>query len=121
MLKSFAVALLAIATSVGLAHAQGTNTHMHIGSHTHMHTHMGMYPRMHSHQHMHIHPNVYMHPHVHMHPHTYMHPRMYRHVIPGCGLGQPAAATCACGTAANHHPLLCHKGQWCHPSQACTM
>ena len=119
MLKSFAVTLLGIGMFVGVAHAQGTGTHMHIRSHTHMHTHMNMYPRMHSHQHMLIHPNVYMHPHVHMHPHTYVRPPIHRRVIPGCGLGQPAAATCACGTAANR-PLLCHKGQWCHPSQTCT-
>ena len=51
-----------------------------------------------------------------------------RHVIPGCAVGQPAAAKCACGLlpspkqsqAANHRPLLCHPGQWCHPSQGCT-
>ena len=51
-----------------------------------------------------------------------------RHVIPGCAVGQPAAAKCACGLlpspkqsrAANHQPLLCHPGQWCHPSQGCT-
>ena len=51
-----------------------------------------------------------------------------RHVIPGCAVGQPAAAKCACGMlpspvqsrAANHRPLLCHPGQWCHPSQGCT-
>jgi hypothetical protein len=42
------------------------------------------------------------------------------HRIPGCAMGQTAAATCACGQAANHRPLLCHKGQWCHPSRACT-
>jgi hypothetical protein len=35
------------------------------------------------------------------------------HVIPGCAVGQPAAAKCACGTTANHRPLLCHPGQWC--------
>jgi hypothetical protein len=46
---------------------------------------------------------------------------VHRHMIAGCAMGQPAAATCACGTAANHRPLLCHKGQWCHSSQACTM
>jgi hypothetical protein len=73
MLKTFAVALLAIALPVGLAQAHGMGHHMH------------------------------------------------RHMIAGCAMGQPAAATCACGTAANHRPLLCHKGQWCHPSQACTM
>lgn len=70
MLKTFGVALLAIAMSVGWAQAMGMR-HMH------------------------------------------------RHVIPGCAVGQPAAATCACGTVANR-PLLCRKGQWCHPSQACT-
>jgi hypothetical protein len=63
MLKTFAVALLAIAMSVGLAEAKG---------------------------------------------------RMHKHVIPGCAVGQQAAATCACGTAANGKPLLCQKGQWCH-------
>lgn len=85
MLKTFAVALLAIAVSVGLAQAQGTGqgTHMHIRSHTHMHTHMNMHPHMHAHPHMHIHPNVYVHPHMHMHPHAYMHmhPHMHRHMI----------------------------------------
>lgn len=45
---------------------------------------------------------------------------MHRHMIPGCAMGQPAAATCACGTAANRRPLLCHQGQWCHTNQACT-
>jgi hypothetical protein len=51
----------------------------------------------------------------------HMHRHMgHMHMIPGCGLGQPAAATCACGTAANHRPLLCHQGQWCHTNQACT-
>jgi len=38
----------------------------------------------------------------------------HKHTIPGCAVGQPAAATCACGTAANGRPLLCKKGQWCH-------
>jgi hypothetical protein len=42
------------------------------------------------------------------------------HVIPACAVGQPAAAKCACGTAANHHPLICHPGQWCHPYRGCT-
>jgi hypothetical protein len=70
MLKTFAVALLAIAMSAGLAQAKG----------------MG-----------------------------------HMHKIPGCALGQPAAATCACGMTAKHRPLLCHKGKWCHPSQACTL
>jgi hypothetical protein len=37
-----------------------------------------------------------------------------------CANWQQAAAKCVCGTAANHLPLVCLKGQWCHPSQACT-
>jgi hypothetical protein len=45
---------------------------------------------------------------------------MHRHVIPGCATGQAAAATCACGTAAKGHPMLCRQGQWCHPNEACT-
>ena len=52
----------------------------------------------------------------------------HRHTIPGCAVGQPATAKCACGMlpspaqsrAVNHRPLLCHPGQWCHPSQGCT-
>jgi hypothetical protein len=38
----------------------------------------------------------------------------HKHTIPGCTLGQPAVATCACGSAVNGKPLLCQKGQWCH-------
>jgi hypothetical protein len=38
----------------------------------------------------------------------------HKHTIPGCIMGQQAAATCACGTAADGKPLLCQKGQWCH-------
>jgi hypothetical protein len=44
----------------------------------------------------------------------------HKHVIPGCAQGQPAAATCACGTGANGKPLLCQKGQWCHYPMAKT-
>ena len=35
-------------------------------------------------------------------------------VIPGCVVGAPTAWKCNCGTAAA--PLLCQRGQWCHPS-----
>ena len=50
-----------------------------------------------------------------------------RHTIPGCAVGQPVTAKCACGMlpspaqsrAVGHRPLLCHPGQWCHPSQGC--
>ena len=44
---------------------------------------------------------------------------LHRHVIPGCTPGTPAAATCACGKG-NGRPLVCHRGQWCHPDRACT-
>jgi hypothetical protein len=43
--------------------------------------------------------------------------RMYmqaQHIIPGCTVGLPAAATCACGAGASGGPLLCQTGQWCH-------
>jgi hypothetical protein len=71
MPRTFAIALLAIAMSTGMAEAHWTGKrHMH---------------------------------------------------ILGCSVGQPAGATCACGTAANHRPIMCRKGQWCHPNQACTM
>jgi hypothetical protein len=45
-----------------------------------------------------------------------------RHFIPGCAVGQPAAATCACGAGTSGGPLLCQPGQWCHYpfAQACT-
>ena len=36
------------------------------------------------------------------------------HVIPACAVGQPTAWKCNCGTATA--PLLCHRGQWCHPN-----
>ncbi len=109
MLKTFAAALLAIAMSVGLAHATGEG-HMHHGmGHMHMHHGMGHMHMHHAMGHMHMHHGM-----AHMH-------HAGRHVIPGCALGQPGTGTCACGTAANHRTLLCHKGQWCHPSQACTM
>jgi hypothetical protein len=36
------------------------------------------------------------------------------HMIPGCTVGQPASAACACGTGASGGPLLCQTGQWCH-------
>ena len=71
MLRTFAVALLAIAMSVGLAQAAATFS-------------LGMARQGH------------------------------KHTSPGCIVGQQAAATCACGTAANGKPLLCQKGQWCH-------
>jgi hypothetical protein len=117
MLKTSAAALLAIAMSVGLAHAAGQghmhhgmgHTHMHQAGHMQMHHGMGHMHMRHAMGHMHMHHGI-----GHMH-------HAGRHVIPGCALGQPGAGICACGTAANHRPLLCHKGQWCHPSQACTM
>ncbi len=69
-MKTFAIALLAIAMSVGVAQAKGMK---------------------------------------------------HKHMIPACAEGQQAAATCACGTA-DGHPMLCHKGQWCHSfAHACTM
>ena len=37
-----------------------------------------------------------------------------RHVIPACAVGQPTAWTCNCSSG--HPPVLCHRGQWCHPS-----
>jgi hypothetical protein len=45
-----------------------------------------------------------------------------QHVIPGCTVGMPAAATGACGTGASGGPLLCMTGQWCHYpfASACT-
>ena len=36
------------------------------------------------------------------------------HVIPACAVGQPTAWTCNCSSG--HPPVLCHRGQWCHPS-----
>ena len=45
-----------------------------------------------------------------------------QHIIPGCTLGEPAGAICACGTGASGGPLLCMTGQWCHYpfANACT-
>jgi hypothetical protein len=44
---------------------------------------------------------------------------LHRHAIPGCTPGNAAMATCACGKV-NGRPMLCHRGQWCHPDRACT-
>ena len=38
----------------------------------------------------------------------------HMHMIPACGVGQPTAWTCNCSSG--HPPVLCHRGQWCHPS-----
>jgi hypothetical protein len=49
--------------------------------------------------------------------HSAPHARIFmqaQHIIPGCAMGQPAAATCACGTGGSGGPLLCQTGQWCH-------
>jgi hypothetical protein len=68
MLKTFAIAMLAIGMSAGLAQAKG-----------------------------------------------------HKHMIPACGEGKQATATCACGSAANGRPLLCEKGKWCHSlAHVCT-
>ncbi len=68
MLRTFAIALLAIGMSVGLAQAKG-----------------------------------------------------HKRMIPACGEGKQATATCAC-KGASGKPLLCKKGQWCHTffAPACT-
>ena len=36
------------------------------------------------------------------------------HVIPACAVGQPTPWKCNCGSATA--PVLCQRGQWCHPS-----
>jgi hypothetical protein len=43
----------------------------------------------------------------------------HKHMIPGCDLGHPAAATCACGMVTSR-ALMCQRGQWCHTNWACT-
>jgi hypothetical protein len=50
---------------------------------------------------------------VHRAPHAKLFMQA-KHIIPGCTVGQEAAATCACGTGASGGPLLCQTGQWCH-------
>jgi hypothetical protein len=35
-------------------------------------------------------------------------------MIPACAVGQPTARLCNCSSG--KPPVLCHRGQWCHPS-----
>jgi hypothetical protein len=58
---------------------------------------------------------------VHRAPHARIFMQAH-HIIPGCAVGEPAAAMCACGTGASGGPLLCQTGQWCHYpfASACT-
>ena len=36
------------------------------------------------------------------------------HMIPACAVGQATAWRCNCSSG--KPPVLCHRGQWCHPS-----
>jgi hypothetical protein len=101
MLKPFAVALFAIAMSVGFANAKGAK-HMHQTKHVHQ--------RKHVHRHK-----------VTATKQVQKNQIPQNNAIPLCAEGQQVTAMCACGTDASGRPFMCQEGQWCRTfAHACT-
>ena len=93
MLKTFVVAVLAIAMSVGVAEARGTRN-VHQAKAKHVHRHKGTVTK-------HVQKNAIP--------------------IPMCAEGQQVTNTCACGTDASGRPFMCQEGQLCRThAHACT-
>lgn len=91
MLKTFVVAVLAIAMSVGVAEARGTR-HVHQAKAKHVHRHKAMVTK-----------------------------HVQKNAIPMCAEGQQVTNTCACGTDASGRPFMCQEGQLCRTlAHACT-
>jgi hypothetical protein len=97
MLKTFVVAVLAIAMSVGVAEARGTR-HVHQAKAKHVHRHKATVTK-----------------------------HVQKKAIPQenstsmCAEGQQVSATCACGTDASGRPFMCQESQWCRLlAHACT-
>ena len=101
VLKLFAVALLAIAMSVGFAQAKRA-------------------------KHVHQTKRVQQTKHVHRHKmtatkHVRKNEIPQNSAIPMCAEGQQVTAMCACGTDASGRPFMCQEGQWCRTfAHACT-
>ena len=91
MLKTFVVALLAIAMSVKVAEARGTK-HVHQAKAKHVHRHKAAVTK-----------------------------HAQKNAIPMCAEGQQVTNTCACGTDASGRPFMCQEGQLCRTlAHACT-
>jgi hypothetical protein len=98
MLKIIAVALLAIAMSVGFAHAKATkHVHHQIKTTKHTHKYKGAVRKQ------------------------MQNGATQENTIQMCVEGQQVRATCACGTDASGRPFMCKEGQWCRTlAHACT-
>ena len=97
MLKTFVVAVLAIAMSVGVAEARGTR-HVHQAKAKHVHRHKATVTK-------HVQKNAIP----------------QKSAIPMCAEGQQVTNTCACGTDASGRPFMCQEGQLCRTlAHACT-
>jgi hypothetical protein len=99
MLKPFAVALLAIVTSVASTQAKGAK---HVPQPKHVHQTK----------------------HVHRHKATatkHVNEIPQNNAILMCAEGKQVTAMCACGTDASGRPFMCQEGQWCRTlAHACT-
>ncbi len=101
VLKPFAVALLAIAMSVGFVHAKGAK-HVH--------------PTKHVQQTKHVHRHK-----VTATKHVRKNEMPQNNAIPMCAEGQQVTAMCACGTDPSGRPFMCQEGQRCRTlAHACT-
>jgi hypothetical protein len=97
MLKTFVVAVLAIAMSVGVAEARGTR-HVHQAKAKHVHRHKATVTK-------HVQKNAIP----------------QKKPIPMCAEGQQVTNTCACGTDASGRSFMCQEGQLCRTlAHACT-
>jgi len=97
MLKTFAVALLALAISVGCAQAKRTK-HVHQTKTKHAHRHKATVTKR-------VQKTAI--------PQT--------NAIPMCVEGHQVTGACACGTDASGRPFMCHEGQWCRTlAHACS-
>ena len=97
MLKTFVVAVLVIAMSVGVAEARGAR-HVHQAKAKHVHRHKATVTK-------HVQTNAIA----------------QKNAIPMCAEGQQVANTCACGTDASGRPFMCQEGQLCRTlAHACT-
>jgi hypothetical protein len=98
MLKTTALALVALAIAVGCAEAKGTK-HVHHATKTkHAHRHKAS---------------------VTKHVQKIAIPQ--KNAIPMCVEGQQVTAACACGTDASGRPFMCETRQWCRIlAHACT-
>jgi hypothetical protein len=107
MLKPFAVALFAIAMSVGFAQAKEAK-HVHQNKRVHQTKHVHQTKRVHRHK-------------VTATKHVQKNQFPQNNAIPMCAEGKQVTAMCACGTDASGRPFMYQEGQLCRTlAHACT-